>query len=186
MIPWIVAGWCCPLQGEVQPPAKPAAAKVTVTVVVILASERCQHIDPRLKNIAAEIQKANPNYTGFTLVSMTEAALPVNEKTVFACVEEAKLELTVRQCPDKNGKVCLAVKAPLQDEIVYSAVCGKFFLIVTRYQTRERVPVRWVAQALGQALGGPLGPLVALETLQEGRSRDRLIVGVCGKPCEDK
>ena len=47
LVPWILAGLACPGQDK-QPP--PEDSKVKVTVVVILASERCEFIDPeRLK-----------------------------------------------------------------------------------------------------------------------------------------
>jgi len=184
LVPWILAGLACPGQDK-QPP--PEDSKVKVTVVVILASERCEFIDPRLKDVAVEVQKNNPKLKGFTLVSMTQMSMSAEEKASFACIDDTTVAVVVRNCMDKNGKVCLAVKPPLQDEVVYKTVCGKFLLIVTRYQGREHIPVRWAAVALTQAMaGGPSGPLVAGETLEVARTRDRLIVAIRVLACNGK
>jgi len=185
LIPWLVAGLSGPPCQDKQPPAE--ADKVKVTVVVIMASERCEFIDPRLKHVAAEVQKNNPKLKGFTLVSMTQVSMSAEEKTTFACVEDATVAVAVRNCKDKEGKVCLAVKPPLQEEVVYKTVCGKFLLIVTRFQGREHVQAQCVAVALTQLMaGGSMGLFVAGETLDANRARDRLIVAIRVLPCNGK
>jgi hypothetical protein len=187
LVSWMVASLGCPGQAGAQPPAPQVHPKVKVTVVVILASERCEFIDPRLKAVADEVNKCNPNLKGFSMVSMTQMSLAVNEKATFSCVEDSSVDVVIRQCADKNNKVCLAVTPPLQNEVVYRAICGKFLLIVTRYQTRDRVPAMYVAVALGQASGGgPMGPMLAVETLLAGRCRDRLILAIRVQPCNGK
>jgi hypothetical protein len=172
-------------------PAGSAAAqeskKVKVTVVVILASERSDEVDPRLKCIAEEVRKYDPSLRGFTLASMACKSLPVDEKGTFLLLEDRKAQVVVHHCPDKHNRVCLGLTAPLQGEIVYRIVCGKFLPIVTRYQTRPRIPPRVVAQALG-ALQAPrcLGPVVAASLLADGRTRERLILAVRVQPCNGK
>ena len=80
----------------------------------------------------------------------------------------------MNHCMDKDSKVCLAVTAPLQNEVVYKTVCGKFLLIATGYQTKERIPAKWIAVALLQAVaGGKCGPAMACDTLEAHRCRDR-------------
>jgi len=167
------------------PSTKKLEPKVNVTVVTILASDRCKCIDPRLKDIAVEVQKADPNLKGFSLVSMTQKALPADEVCKFACIEDTYIEVVVRQCIDKENKVSLAVTPPQQNEIVYRSVCGKFFPIVTRYQAKEQVPPMWVAKALGEAMGGgPVtGQMLAFNTLLEARTRARLIIAIRAQPC---
>src|SRR5438874_4689454 len=108
LVPWLVAGLPCPPDQDKQPPAE--EARVKVTVVVILASERCEFIDPRLKDVALEVQKNNPKLKGFTLVSMTQMSMSAEEKASFACIDDTTVAVVVRNCMDKNGKVCLAVK----------------------------------------------------------------------------
>jgi hypothetical protein len=182
-VPWLVTALSCPCQA----PAKQPEAKVKVTVVVILASERCQFIDPRLKKVAAELQKSNPNLTGFNLVSMTDMSLAPEAKGSILCVEGEKVEVLLHHCADKDNKVCLTVTAPLQDELMYRTVCGKFLPIVTPYQTKERVSAKWIGVALLQAaVGGNLGPVLACDTLASHRCRDRLVLAIRVEPCQGK
>lgn len=184
LVPWMLfpGAVCCPQQDKQQP-----EAKVKVTVVVILASERCPFIDPLLKNVANEIQNADPSLTGFRLISMTQRTLTVDKKSLFPCVEDCTVEVVIHQCPDKADKVCLAVTAPLQGEIVYRCVCGKFLPIITRYQTRERIPPAYMALAVAH-LGGAnaVQQMWALDTLHHGRCRDRLILAISVQPCSAK
>jgi hypothetical protein len=184
LVPWMLlpgaAG--CPHHQDKKP-----EAKVKVTVVVILASDRCPYVHPRLKAIAAELQKGDPSLTGFTLVSMTAKSLAVNQKAKFHCVEDCHVEVVIHQCVDQANKVCLAVTAPLQGEVVYRCVCDKFLPIVTRYQTRQRIPPHYVALAIGHMCSGsPAQRMLALETLKHGRCCDRLILAICVKPCDGK
>lgn len=107
------------------------AKKVKVTVVVILANECCDHVDPALVLIADEVRKKNPNLKGFTLASMTCDSLEVEKKAVFKLVDDKTAEIIIIQPADKNDRVVLAVKPPMQGPIVYRTVCGKFLPIVT-------------------------------------------------------
>jgi hypothetical protein len=109
--------------------------KVKVTLVVILASEEGDKIDHRLKAIASEVQKRNPNLKSFRLKEMTSQSLDADEKTSFRLVEGKTAQVVVKNGADKDNRVVLAVTAPDQGEIVYRAVCGKFLPIVTRCQT---------------------------------------------------
>jgi hypothetical protein len=184
LVPWILlpGGARCPHQQDKQP-----EAKVKVTVVVILASDRCPYIHPRLQEIAAEFQKGDPSMTGFMLVSMTEQSLPANKKFKFACVEGCCVEVVIHRCADEANKVCLAVTAPLQDEILYRCVCGKFFPIVTRYRIRERIPPHYVGRAICHLCGGNAAQrMLALETLLHGRCCDLLILAIRVQPCKEK
>ncbi len=184
----MMTGFIAALDCPGQPPAKQPEASVQITVVVILASDRCKCIDPRLAEIACELQKAHPKLTGFTVVSMTKMSLPADGKGKFVCIEDTCVEVVVRKCVDANNKVCLQVTAPLQDKVVYDTICGKFCLIMTRYKVPEQIPPTWVAQALGRAIGGgPVaGPLMAAGTLLEGRTRARLVLAICAQPCNGK
>jgi hypothetical protein len=113
-------------------------AKIKVTVVVILASEEGNTIDPRLKAIAEEVQKLNPNLKSFQLKTMTCKSLEAGEKAIFPCIDDKTAEVTVKQASDKNNKVGLAIVPPDQGEIIYRTVCGKFLPIVTRCKTKAK------------------------------------------------
>jgi hypothetical protein len=181
LLPWMLLPGC-PQQQDKQP-----EPKVNVTVVVILASDRCPFIDPRLTAIAAEIQKGDRSLTGFMLLSMTQQSLPVDQKATFRCVDDCKLDVVVHHCPDKMNKVCLAVTAPEQSEIIYRCVCGKFLPIVTRYLTAEKVPPVHLAVAVGYLCARkPIQQLLALETVERGRGRYRLILAIRVQPCPGK
>jgi hypothetical protein len=112
--------------------------KVSVTLVVILAGEEGSTIDPRLKAIAEEVRLKFPNLTSFRLKSMATKSLVANDKTLIPVVDNRDVEVTIKHGADAEKRVCLAVTAPDQGEIVYRSVCGKFLPIVTRYQTKSR------------------------------------------------
>jgi hypothetical protein len=117
--------------------AKETAPRVKVTVVTILAGDRNDEVDPRLKCVADEVRKMNPQLKGFRLVSMASRSLAVDEKTEFPLVEDQAAQVVIRQRADETNKVSLTVTPPRQGEIAYRAACGKFLPIVTRYQTRD-------------------------------------------------
>jgi hypothetical protein len=124
-------------------PLAPAGAcdpdgKIKVTLVVILASEEPGAIDPRLKAIAQEVQKLNPNLKSFQLKTMTSQSLVAGKKTRFALIEDKAAHITVQHGADTNNKVCMAIVPPDQGEIVYRTVCGKFLPIVTRCRTKTK------------------------------------------------
>ena len=123
--------------------ACPDDGKIKVTLVVILASEDGDKIDPRLKAIAEEVQKLNPNLKSFQLKTMTCKSLQTGEKGVFPLIDDKTAQVIVKQAADKGNKVSLAITPPDQGEIVYSTVCGKFLPIVTRCKTKagERIIV---------------------------------------------
>ena len=116
----------------------PETDKVKVTLVVILAGEEGKEVDPALQQIADEVRKLNPTLQRFRLKSMTNRDLAENEKAIFPLVEGKKVEVVVKHGADRESRVGLAVTPPEQGEIVYRSACGKFFPIVTRYQTKSR------------------------------------------------
>ena len=120
----------CPCHDENDP--------VKVTLVVILASEEGNTIDPRLKDIAAEVRKLNPNLKSFTLKHMENKSLKPGEKVSLKGVENKTVDLVIKHGADKDNRVSLAVVAPSMGEIEYQTVCGKFLPIVTRFQTKNR------------------------------------------------
>ena len=108
------------------------ARRVKVTVVVILASETSDKVDPRLACIAGEVRKRDPQLKGFRVERMECRSLAVNESFSFKTVKGESAQVVIRRAMDKSKKVELAVTPPCQGEIVYRTVCGKFLPIVTR------------------------------------------------------
>ena len=115
-----------------------AEEKVKVTVVAILATGRNQTVDPKLKCVADEVQKLDPKLTGFSLAKNTSKSLPVGTAADFPLVDKQKASVTVQHGPDKDNRVGLVVKPPGLGEIAYTTCCGKYFPIVTRYQTKDK------------------------------------------------
>jgi hypothetical protein len=115
-----------------------AAEEVRVTVVAILATDRNQVVDDRLKDIAEEVRKKHPWLTGFRLAIMTCKPMVVGAKDTFELVEGQEATVQVKHGADKNDMVCLKLKVPRLGEITYGTVCGKFFPVMTRYQTKDK------------------------------------------------
>jgi hypothetical protein len=110
---------------------------VNVTLVIILASEKGNTIDKRLKALAPEVQKLHPHLKSFTFHSQEIKSIKPNEKTSLACVEKQMVQMTVKHGADKDNKVSLAIKPPKMSEFDVQSVCGKFLPIVTPYKTKN-------------------------------------------------
>jgi len=149
---WFTAGgpltvWAALLGGLLLPvrpgsgcEGKPLSkGEVRVSVVAILASETCTEVDWRLQCIAKEVQKVHPQLKlkGFRLAKMTCKAVPVRGSETFELAVDQTAAITVLRGADKENKVQLKVTPPTLGEITYTTTCGKFFPIVTGYQTKN-------------------------------------------------
>jgi hypothetical protein len=183
----LLSSLCCDPAACAQPPAKKQDQKIKVTVVVILANDRCVFIDPRLKLIAAEAKSLLPDLPGFNLSSMTQSTVEVGEQLKVQCVEKSNVEITIRTCVDEDNKICLSITPPLQGELTYRTACGKFFPIMTRYKTEESIPAARAAKALSYLVRGcPIGSLRAAELLTDCRCQSCLMLAVCVEACAAK
>jgi hypothetical protein len=123
-----------------QPPNKqppPGGKRVRVSVVVILASERDNVIDRKLKCIADEVRKMDPRLTGFKMSKVHYRSLPVGAPSDFVLLDGQSAEVTVQRGADKKDRVRLKVSPPQMGEITYSTPCGKFLPIITPVRTRK-------------------------------------------------
>lgn len=111
---------------------------VKIKLVVILASDKGNNIDKRLKHVAAEIQKLHPHLKSFAWHSQELRELKPNEKVALQCVDDQKAEITVKHGANKENRVSLAVKPPTMSQLEYQTVCGKFLPIVTPYKTKKK------------------------------------------------
>jgi hypothetical protein len=114
------------------------AEEVKITIAVILATERNNVVDRDVKCVAEAVQKNYPNLTGFRLEKIAWESLSVGKSKKFALVDDEVATVLVRHGADSKNRVGLTMKAPLQGEIQYTTCCGKFFPIVTRYQTKDK------------------------------------------------
>src|SRR5579862_3073342 len=101
IVTWcLLSSLCCDPAACAQAPAKKQDQKIKVTVVVILANDRCSFVDPRLKLIAVAAKSKKPELTGFNVFSMTQATVEVSEKLKVQCVDKSSTEITVLSCVD--------------------------------------------------------------------------------------
>lgn len=110
---------------------------IRVTVTVVLASTTDKTIDPKLKELAAEVQKREKAFIGFKQFDSTGKSIAVGDSAIFELVEKQELKVTVVKSKDENGRVGLTVKPPELGEIKYCCACEKFFPIVTPYKTKK-------------------------------------------------
>lgn len=110
---------------------------VQVSVIAILATERNNQVDPKLKCIAREVQKTNKKLTGFQLATTSAKPLAVGVRETFEVVGDQKVVVTVKESADEKNRVQLKVGPPLMGEITYDTCCGKFLPIVTPFRTKN-------------------------------------------------
>lgn len=115
-----------------------ADGEVRLTVVAILATDQNDKVDPRLKCVAEQVRKVEPKLTGFQIGKITCIPVEVGKSCKVSLVEKAVAEVTVQHGADKENRVRLELKAPKMGELVYTSCCGKFFPVVTRYQTQNK------------------------------------------------
>jgi hypothetical protein len=112
--------------------------EVKVTVAAILATERGTDVDPKLECLAREVKKIEPGLTGFRVARATCKSLQVGISYQFPLVDGKTAWVVVQHPADEDNRVSLMVKPPQLGEITYTSTCGKYFPIVTRYQTKDK------------------------------------------------
>ena len=110
---------------------------VKVTVVVVLASTENTGVDPKLVELAREVQKRDPKLIGFKLESSAGKEIKVGDGATFRLVDKQELKVKVERPKDENGRVSLTIKPPELGEITYACTCDKFFPVVTPYRTKK-------------------------------------------------
>lgn len=110
---------------------------IRVTVTVVLASTTDKVVEPKLKELAAEVQKRDKSFTGFKQVDSAAKSIAVGDSAIFDLVDKQELKVTVVKSKDENGRVGLTVKPPELGEIKYCCACEKYFPIVTPYKTKK-------------------------------------------------
>lgn len=109
---------------------------VRVTVVIVLATTENKTVDPRLKELAKEVQKRDPKLTGFKLVATECKSVPVGGAETITLTDKQKLDLQVDKAKDANGRISLTLNPPGMDAVTYACACDKFFPVVTPYRTK--------------------------------------------------
>jgi hypothetical protein len=110
-------------------PAKPK--KVTVSILIIYASEKDDKIDKKLECIAREARKTYPKFKGFRMGPLSWKSVVVGKCDKFELVQGQKTCVTVEHAGDKMERVRLKVGPPAMGQITYSTPCGTFLPILT-------------------------------------------------------
>ena len=116
---------------------QPDDKSVSVTVVIVLATEHNKTVDPKLKELAKEVQKHDPKLTGFKLVATECKSVPVGNSATINLTDKQVLKLTVDRAKDKDGRITLTLNPPGMDAVNYACACDKFFPIVTPHRTKS-------------------------------------------------
>jgi hypothetical protein len=124
--------------GTVCQDAPPKPGEVRVSVVSILAGEGGGKVDPRVACIAREVRKLHPELKSFRMAKMTCKDIAVAGTDDFVLVADQHASVTVVNAACKDRRVQLKITPPTLGEITYTTCCGKFFPIVTRYQTKNQ------------------------------------------------
>src|SRR4051794_36361349 len=99
------------------PPRPCGDEPVRVTVVAVLATGQNTTVDPKLAELAKEVQKRDPSLTGFRVHVSEAKSIPVGESAVFRLVEKQEMKVTVERSKDENGRVSLTIKPPELGEV---------------------------------------------------------------------
>jgi hypothetical protein len=119
-------------------PVCPKDEPVKVMVLVILATDKNDTVHERLQEIAAEVRKKAPQLTGFDLHKTYNKSLKLGESANLELIGAAKLQVSIDQQTDEEGRMTVRLKPPMLDEITYACTCGKFVPIITNHYTEEK------------------------------------------------
>lgn len=128
----LVAIWSCGWWFAACPP--PAGQPIRVTVLTILASEQPGMTDPRLEELAAQLQKRQPKFRTLRLVAAESQSIVVGQQGTFTLIDKQLLSVRVESTLDEHRRIRLTLSMPGIDRITYSCVCDKYLPVVTPYR----------------------------------------------------
>ena|SRR5262245_38776919 len=115
----------------------PTDDPVRVTVVIVLATTENKNVDPKLAELAKEVQKRDPKLTGFRIVATECKSINVGDSTTITLVEKKELKVKVEKQKDDQGRISLTLSPPDMDPVTYACTCDKFFPVVTPHRTKS-------------------------------------------------
>lgn len=127
----------CVLTALLFVPCQPDDKPVSVTVVIVLATEQNTAVDAKLRELAKEVQKRDPKLIGFKLVATECKSIPVGDSATVNLTDKQTLKLTVDRAKDKDGRISLTLNPPGMDAVTYACACDKFFPVVTPHRTKS-------------------------------------------------
>src|SRR5262249_43826186 len=97
-------------------PARAEDKTYKVVVAAVLASEKSDYVDEKLKCLPKELQKTEPKLKGFRLERHSHTTLALNQTYAFPLVEDQVLRLSVEKDPGNKKMIGLRVKPPQMGE----------------------------------------------------------------------
>jgi hypothetical protein len=110
---------------------------VNVTVVVVLATGANATVDPKLKELAKEVQKRDPKLTGFRIAAVESKSIAVGDSATLALADKQTLLVKINKQKDENGRITLELTPPQMEAVTYACACDKFFPVVTPHKTKD-------------------------------------------------
>jgi uncharacterized membrane protein YfhO len=132
------SGLCWTALAVAAPALLRAEDTVKVTVIAILASDKHKEVDKRLVAFAEEVQKKNPNLTGFRVDRTTTETLTLGVTKTFRLTDDQTADLTANSSQTEAGKIIMTIKPPKNDQITYKCVCDRFFSMATQYVNKDK------------------------------------------------
>jgi hypothetical protein len=137
------------------------AQDVRVTVVTILASDKSDFVDPKLKDLAQEVKSREPNLKGYRLGKTAHRDISFNQKQAIRLFDDKdySTDVTLIGKDDTGKRAEIEIKPPLIGAIRYQTAYDKFFPIVTRAVVDgERLIIAYMVKPAEKKAGGPTGP----------------------------
>jgi hypothetical protein len=110
---------------------------VRVTVVIVLATSENNVVDPKLKDLAKEVQKREPRLTGYKLVATDSRSIRVGDEATIPLTDKQVLGVKVERAKDAHGRISLTLEPPGMEAVTYACACDKFFPVVTPHRTKK-------------------------------------------------
>jgi hypothetical protein len=122
--------------GAADPPAQEESVKVTVAAVLANGSGK---VDDKLKCVADAVRKTHPELTGFHVGPSACRPIVLGGSEKYKLVEGQEASISVHRCKEYPERFCVEVTSKaLVGEMTYTAVCGKYFPLVTGYKTKDK------------------------------------------------
>ena len=94
-------------------------------------------VDPKLVDLAKEVQKRDETLTGFRIRATEAKSIPIGDGHAFELVDGKTLRVRVERSRDDEGRINLTIRPPGLEKITYHCTCGRFFPVVTPCQTKD-------------------------------------------------
>jgi hypothetical protein len=137
------------------------AQDVRVTVVTILATDKNNFVDPKLKDLEHEVKAREPSLTGYRLGKTGVRDISVGQKQAIKLFDDKDFstDVTLVGKDDSRKRAEIEIKAPLVGAIRYETGYNKFFPIVTRAMVDgERLIIAYMVRPAEKPMKPASGP----------------------------